>query len=416
MSNKLFINIKSIFGILTGEDAYRLKKGSEMAQVNELHHAYLVVDNGIIADFGGMVDCPHDFEGEIVNCEGQYLIPAWCDSHTHLVFAEGREHEFVLRLQGKTYEEIAAAGGGILNSAEKLQSYSEDALYQSASERLNNVIKFGTGAIEMKSGYGLSFDSELKILRVIQRLQHDFPILVKKTFLGAHAIPKAYAMDRKAYIDMVINDLMPAVIQEGLADYIDVFCDKGFFTVEETDRILKAGALAGLKAKIHANELANSGGVQVGIANKAISVDHLEAIEDREILDLLGSDTIPTVLPSVSYYLNIPYAPARRMIDQGLGIAIASDYNPGSSPSGNMQLLQSIACTKMKLLPKEVFNAITINGACAMEVEHQVGSITVGKLANFCLTKPLSSMDFMAYAFGENHIESVYFGGERFNG
>lgn len=388
-----------------------LLKGKDMAQVISVENAFLLVKDGRISDYGSMIDAPM-IADRIIDALGGMVMPTWCDSHTHIVFAGSRENEYVLRLQGKSYEAIAQAGGGILNSAMKLRDTDEASLYASALGRLEEVISYGTGAIEIKSGYGLSRESELKMLRVIKRLKDNTKATVKASFLGAHAIPTAYAHNREAYIKEVM-DMIPEVVGEGLADYCDVFCDKGFFTVDETDRILQEAAKYGLKPKIHANELAVSGGVQVGIKNRAISVDHLEAVSQAEIDALLLSDTIPTVLPFVSFFLNIHYAPARAMIDQGLGVAIASDFNPGSSPSGNIPLLMAFACNGMRLLPNEAFNAVTINGACAMELQRELGSIEKGKKANFIITKPMSDIDFMIYRFGANHISEVYLDGER---
>nr|HMU03917.1 imidazolonepropionase [Saprospiraceae bacterium] len=345
MSSILITNIKSIVGIQTQD--HNFKKGQEMSQVSTLEHGFILIENEKIADFGPMTDAP-DRADIVMDATDRLVLPSWCDSHTHIVYAAGREGEYVDRLRGVSYEEIAKKGGGILNSANKLQVTSEEDLYLSAKARLDEVIAMGTGAIEIKSGYGLTTESELKMLRVIRKLKENSPIEIKASFLGAHAIPMIYKENRNAYIDIITNEMLPQVAHEGLADYCDVFCDKGFYTVEETDRILKAASSYGLKAKIHANELAISGGVQVGIANNAISVDHLEAIGDEEIQALKNSNTIPTVLPSCSFFLNIHYAPARKMIDQGLGIAIATDYNPGSSPSGNIPLLMAFACNNMR--------------------------------------------------------------------
>lgn len=405
----LIINIDSISGICTG--GQELKKGKEMSMVTSYSDAWLLVEKGRIHSWGSMQEIP-EYSGKILDANGGFILPTWCDSHTHIVYAGSREQEFVMRLKGKSYEEIAEAGGGILNSAKVLRITPEELLYQNAAERVLEVMQMGTGAIEVKSGYGLTTDSELKILRVIKKLKSDFPIHIKSTFLGAHAIPTEFKDNRKEYIRKITDEMLPKIADEGLADYIDVFCDNGFFTVEETDYILKAGMNYGLKAKIHANELANSGGVQVGIANNAISVDHLEMIEEAEINALSQSNTIPTVLPSVSFFLRIPYAPARKMIDSGLGIAMASDYNPGSSPSGNIPLLMGIACHKMKITPGEAFNAVTINGACAMELQSDLGSITAGKWANLIITKPIPSLAYIPYQFGSNHIYKVLIKGE----
>ncbi len=407
--NILIRHIKSIKGI--SESPYAFKKGKAMSVCEEMDNAYLLVADGRIADFGPDDEAP-DFNGPTLDASGRHVLPAWCDSHTHIVYASSREKEFVARIMGKSYEQIAREGGGILNSARKLAQTDEHTLYEAAEKRLNEVIGFGTGAIEIKSGYGLSLESELKMLRVIQALKNNSEATIKATFLGAHAIPEQYKSNRQGYIDLIINQMLPAVANENLADYCDVFCDEGFFTVEETDRILNAASAYGLKPKIHANELANSGGVQVGIQNNAISVDHLERIENKEIMALLDSDTIPTLLPTTSFFLNIPFAPARQMIEAGLGFALATDYNPGSTPSGNFPLLMSIAALKMKLLPNEIFNAVTINGAAAMEVDKELGSITIGKIANLIVTKAIPSFDYLLYAFGSQHIDKVILNGK----
>lgn len=404
MPSLLVKNIGTICGI--NERFGGLKKGKEMAQVDHLEQAFLLCDNGQIIAYGGMDGCP-DRADTVVDAANGHVLPGWCDSHTHLVFASSREEEFVYRLKGMSYAEIAEKGGGILNSAAKLQAMDEELLYEQSAQRLEKVISMGTAAIEIKSGYGLTLDSELKMLRVIRRLKENYAVGIKATFLGAHAIPAEYKENRQGYIEHIIRDMLPVIAGEGLADYMDVFCDKGFYTVEETDLLLKTAAGFGLKAKIHANELANSGGVQIGIKNNAISVDHLEEIGNEEIEALHQSRTIPTVLPSCSYFLGIPYAPARKMIDAGLGIPIASDYNPGTSPSGNLSLLMSLACTQMKLLPEEAFNGLTHNGACAMEWQQQYGSIGLGKMASFIITHKIPSLAYIPYSFGENLIKQV---------
>jgi imidazolonepropionase len=409
MPSTLIKNIKSLVGIQTQPHAF--KKGAAMSVVDTLNDAYLLIEDNKIAAFGPMNQAPHKADS-VIDATDRLVMPTWCDSHTHIVFAAGREDEYVSRLAGVSYEEIAENGGGILNSAIKLQNTSEEDLYKSAKSRLNEVIANGTGAIEIKSGYGLTLESELKMLRVIKKLKENSLATIKSTFLGAHAIPTVYKNDRKAYIDLIINEMLPIVASEGLAEYCDVFCDKGFYTVEETNTILQAAKKLGLKPKIHANELAISGGVQVGIANNAISVDHLEAIGDEEIKALKTTTTIPTVLPSCSFFLNINYAPARKMIDEGLGIAIATDFNPGSSPSGNIPLLMAFACNNMRILPNEAFNGVTINGAYAMELENSHGSIAIGKMANLIITKPIPSLDYMVYMFGTNHIEKVILQGK----
>lgn len=407
MAITLLKNIKKLYGIT--ESSSGLKRGHAMKEVDSLENAFLRFDKKII-DFGPMSQCPESAD-IVIDADGGCVMPTWCDSHTHIVFAGSRENEFVMRLKGKSYEEIARAGGGILNSAEKLQQTGFDILYANALGRLAEVIKTGTGAVEIKSGYGLSFESEIKMLEVISQLKKNSDAIIKATFLGAHAIPKAYSDRRADYIQLITEKMLPYVAEHGLADYCDVFCDEGFFTVDETDIILKRAAEFGLKPKIHANELANSGGVQVGIKNRAVSVDHLERIGEDEINALLHSDTIPTALPNVSLFLDIPYAPCRTMIDKGLGIALASDYNPGSSPSGNIPLLMAIACHQMKLLPEEAFNAVTINGACAMEIDNVSGSIQQHKTANIILTDNIPGLSYMMYHFGTNHVKKVWLQG-----
>jgi imidazolonepropionase len=409
MSSILIKNIKTMYGIQTQPLSF--KKGAAMSVVDTLENAFILTDNGKIVDFGPVKEAPERAD-EIVDASDRLVMPCWCDSHTHIVYAAPREGEYVDRLHGASYEEIAEKGGGILNSARKLQETAEEDLYLSAGSRLNEVISYGTGAIEIKSGYGLTTESELKMLRVIRKLKESSPATIKASFLGAHAIPAMYKENRHLYIDLLIHEMIPNVAGEGLADYCDVFCDKGFYTVEETDKILKAASKYGLKAKIHANELAISGGVQVGISNHAISVDHLEAIGNEEIDALKHSNTIPTVLPSCSFFLNINYAPARKMIDEGLGIAMATDYNPGSSPSGNVPMLMALACNNMRILPAEAFNAVTINGACALELGESHGSVARGKVANLIITKPIPSLDYMVYSFGSNHVDKVILRGK----
>jgi len=385
--------------------------GADMIELPLLHDAYLLIENERIAAFGPMSECPGRAE-EILDATGRLVFPSWCDSHTHLVYAASREEEFVDRVRGLSYEEIAERGGGILNSARKLQATSEDALFESALQRLHEVIGHGTGAIEIKSGYGLTVESEMKMLRVIRRLREVSPIPIKATFLGAHAIPAEYKERRGDYIDLIVNEMLPRVASEGLADYCDVFCDRGFFTVEETERILKAAWGYGLKPKIHANELDFSGGVQVGVANHAVSVDHLECAGDAEISALLGSNTLPTLLPSCAFFLGIPYPPARKMIDAGLPVVLATDYNPGSSPSGKMPFVVSLACIKMKMLPEEAVNAATLNGAKAMEIESDYGTIAVGKVANVFISSRIPSLAYLPYSFGSNLVNTVVLQGK----
>ena len=411
MSNLLIRNIRTI---VQAETLRRtLVKGADMASLPVLHHAYLLIEGNRVAAFGPMTECPERAD-EVLDATGRLVLPSWCDSHTHIVFAATREEEFVDRIRGLSYEEIAERGGGILNSARKLQAISEDELFEGAWGRLQEVIGMGTGAIEVKSGYGLTLESEMKILRVVRRLKEKSPIPVKATFLGAHAIPVEYKTRREAYISLIINEMLPRVAGEGLADYCDVFCDKGFYTPEETDLILKAGWKWGLKPKIHANELGLSGGVQVGVANQAISVDHLEYTSEVEIEVLKNSDTLPTLLPGCAFFLGIPYAPARQMMDAGLPVVLASDYNPGSCPSGNMPFVVSLACAKMKMLPEEAVNAATLNGARAMELEADYGTIAVGKIANVFITRPMLSLAGLPYAFGSNVVEAVVLGGQRY--
>ena len=405
----LFSNIKELKQVYDSTPS--LRRGAEMAVIPSIQQAYLLIENDIIIEYGSMDHCPKHVD-KVIDATGKYIFPTWCDSHTHIVFAASREEEFIMKIEGKTYEDIAAKGGGILNSAKKMQSIGEDDLYRSTANRLQQLIQLGTGAIEIKSGYGLSVEGELKMLRVIQRLKQAFNIPIKATFLGAHAFPSEYKSNHEGYINLIIEEMLPAIAKENLADYIDAFCETGFFSAEETDQILTAGARYGLKAKIHANQLNISGGVQVGVKHNAISVDHLEAVDEAVMQCLSDSATIATLLPSCSFFLGIPFAPARDMINNNIAISLASDYNPGSTPSGNIPFLFSLACIKMKLKPNQVLNALTINAAYAMEVQDLVGTITVGKKANFILTKAMPSFDYMPYSFGENCIESVYINGE----
>lgn len=388
-----------------------------MAELKSIDHAFLLIENGLIKDYGVYNDAVKEqYAGaDLLDAAGGLVLPSFVDSHTHIVFAKSREEEFVMRIKGKSYEEIAEAGGGILNSARKLQAMSEDELFESAKQRLFEVIRFGTGAIEIKSGYGLTVNDELKMLRVIKRLKEISPITIKATFLGAHAVPAEYKQNRQGYIDLVINEMLPQVAEQNLADYCDVFCDQGFFTVEETDAILTAAARYGLKAKIHGNELGYTGGVQVAVKHNALSVDHLEYTGDAEIECLKNSDTMPVGLPNCSFFLGIPYAPGRKMIDAGLPFCLASDYNPGSSPNGRMSFVVALACTQAKLTPEEAINAATINGAYALELSATHGSITKGKWANVIITKPVSSLAYIPYSFGVDQVQQVLVKGEVFN-
>ena len=407
--------IKNIKSLVQVREPNCLKvSGAEMKELPCIENAWMAVDNGLIADYGSMEDFPgiEDWKGlEIIDCEGKLILPCYADSHTHIVYAGNREGEFVDRINGLSYEEIFERGGGILNSAKKLSETSEDDLFNQSMVRLKEVISQGTGSIEIKSGYGLSVESELKMLRVIKRIK-DLNILpVKATFLGAHALPLDYKQDKAGYINLIINEMLPAISAEKLADYIDVFCEQNYFTYEETKQILEAGKKHGLTPKVHAEQLSHFGGIQAGVECGAISVDHLEFCDDTDIALLKQSNTMATVLPGAAFFLGLPLPPARKMIDSGLPIAFASDYNPGSCPSGNMNFMMSLGCVQYKLTPEEVINACTINSAYAMNASHEVGSITIGKKANFFITKPISSYSFIPYSYGSNLIESVYLSG-----
>lgn len=405
----LFKHIKELIQVRTEPIAF--VSGKDMNQLPTIKNAFLVVENGIIADFGSMDNCPSSTFSEVIDATGKMILPSWCDSHTHIVYAGNREGEFVDRINGLSYEEIANNGGGILNSAKKLQATSEEELYQQSKVRLEEVMQLGTGAVEIKSGYGLTEEAELKMLRVIKRLKENYPIEIKATFLGAHAVPKAYKGNKEGYLEMLINEVLPKVAEENLAEYIDIFCETGYFTVADTELILAAGKKHGLTPKIHVNQFTAIGGVQAGIKFGALSVDHLEEMRDEDIAALQKTATMPVALPSCSYFLSIPYTPARKMIDAGLPLALATDYNPGSTPSGNMNFVVSTACIKMKMTPEEAINAATINGAYAMGLENEVGSITKGKQANLILTNPINSYGFIPYSFGTNQIEKVFIKG-----
>lgn len=390
--------------------------GKSMADVQTIKNAYLIVQDELIEDFGFMEDLPlSDYESDDlvmeIDCSGKMVFPSYCDSHTHLVFAATREGEFVDRIKGLTYEEIAERGGGILNSAKRLHEMSEDDLYEQAMLRLEEITTLGTGAVEIKSGYGLTTESELKMLRVIRRLKQNSPLMIKSTFL-AHAFPTDFRQKRKEYVDLLVKEMIPQIAAEELADFVDVFCDRGFFTIDETARILEAGLEYGMPGKVHANELANSGGVQVGVKYNALSADHLEFLGDEEIAALMGSETMPTVLPGAAFFLNMQLAPVRKMIEAGLPLAMASDFNPGSSPSGNMNFVQSLGCLKYGMTPEETIHATTINSAYAMGISRNYGSIAKGKVANLFITKEISSYAVIPYSFGSNLIETVILNGE----
>ncbi len=412
MSKLLIKNIKTLVQV---RESHILKvSGRDMKNLPCIDNAWMAVDNGVIADFGPMYDFPGiaDWKDlEVIDAEGKLILPCYADSHTHIVYAGNRELEFIDRINGLSYEEIFARGGGILNSAKRVHDATEDELFEQTLVRLKEVISQGTGSIEIKSGYGLSVESELKMLRVIKRIKDLDLLPVKATFLGAHALPQEYKQDKTGYINLIINDMLPAIAAEGLADYIDVFCEQNYFTAEETKQILEAGKKHGLKGKVHAEQLSHFGGIQAGVECEAVSVDHLEYCNDADIDILKNADTMPTVLPGAAFFLNLPLPPARKMIDSGLAIAFASDFNPGSSPSGNMNFMMSLGCVQYKLTPEEVINACTINSAYAMNLSQEVGSITIGKKANFFITKPISSYGFIPYSFGSNLIESVYLNG-----
>lgn len=385
------------------------KAGINMSDLGIVRNGFIIVRDGLISGWGRMEEMPSVKDGDyrIVDAEGRCVMPAFCDSHTHLVYAGSREQEFVDKIKGLSYEEIARRGGGILNSARLLHETSEEDLYGQSMVRINEIIAQGTGAVEIKSGYGLNTEDELKMLRVIRKIKETSPLEVKATFLGAHSLPEEYRSERNRYIELIINEIIPAVAAEKLADYIDVFCDTGFFTAEETDKILKAAVKHGLTPKIHANELGFSGGVSVGVANRALSVDHLERTGDEEIEVLKGSGTMPTILPGSAFFLGLPDPPARKMIDAGLPVAIASDFNPGSCPSGNMKLAVSIACIRLKMTPEEAINAATLNSAYAMGLSKTHGSVATGKVANLIITKPVPSVSYIPYAFGSDLVDTV---------
>jgi imidazolonepropionase len=406
--------ITNIRLLVNAREINSLLRGKALAELPCIEDAYVIIEDGVIAQYGSASQIPdNNFQiSNTIDAKGATVLPAWCDSHTHLVFAASREEEFVYKLKGMSYADIAAKGGGILNSAAKINAMSETELYNLSWQRLQEVIRLGTGAIEIKSGYGLSVEGELKMLRVIQRLKQQSPIPVKSTFLGAHTYPLQFKNDHQGYIDMIIDEMLPVIADEKLADYIDVFCEEGFFSAKETEVICKAGKQYGLKPKIHANQLNLSNGVQTGVKLKAISVDHLESMNEDAIQTLASSKTIGTLLPTAAFFLRMSYQPARRLIESGCAIALASDYNPGSSPSGNMNFVVALSCIQLKMLPEEAINAATINGAYAMELQDQVGSISVGKKANLIFTKPIPSLAYLPYSFGNDLIDRVMINGE----
>lgn len=406
----LITNIKELIGV--DDKARLLVKGADMANLNTIKNAYLLINGELIEDYGKMEDFSESKLGDVdaiqeIDASCRMVFPSFCDSHTHIVYAGSREIEYSDKIRGLSYEEIAKRGGGILNSAKLLHETSEAELYEQAMQRVHEIISQGTGAVEIKSGYGLNTEDELKMLRVIKKIKETSPLIVKSTFLGAHAFPAEYKEKPDEYVDLIINEMIPQVAAEELADFIDVFCDKGFFTVEQTDRILIAGIKYGMRPKIHANELAKSGGIQVGVKYDALSVDHIEYTEEEEIKALLNSETMPTILPGAAFFLNMPYSPAREMMKAGLPVAIASDYNPGSSPSGNMKLMMSFACVNYKMLPEEAIYASTINTAYAMGISDKVGSISKGKIANVFITSEIPTYQFFPYAYGSDLIDTV---------
>ncbi|HLF47236.1 MAG TPA: imidazolonepropionase [Chitinophagaceae bacterium] len=412
MASTLITNIRSLVNVRT---TVKLLRGNELAELPCMENAFLVIEDGRIAEYGVMQQIPNfkfQVPDKTIDASGQFVLPAWCDSHTHLVFAASREEEFVDKIKRFTYAEIAAKGGGILNSAGKLNAMSEDELFNLAWKRLDEVSRLGTGAIEIKSGYGLTTEGELKMLRVIKKLKEKSSLLIKSTFLGAHTFPLEFKENHQGYIDLIIDEMLPVIAGENLADYIDVFCESGFFSPDETETICRAGMKYGLKPKIHANQLNLSGGVETGVRLAALSVDHLETMNVSAINELANSQTIGTLLPTAAFFLRMPFQPARKLIDAGCSIALASDYNPGSSPSGNMNLVVAMSCIGMKMLPEEAINAATINGAYAMDIQNEAGSISVGKKANLIFTKPIPSLAYMPYSFGTNLIDKVMINGE----
>ncbi|WP_166923830.1 imidazolonepropionase [Flavobacterium poyangense] len=406
----LITNIKELLQVR--ETSITKVSGAEMAVLPTIKNAFLILEYGLITDFGEMSALPKIKADKIIDATGRIVLPSWCDSHTHIVYAGNREQEFVDRINGFSYEEIANRGGGILNSAKKLNETTEEEIYNQSKIRLEEVMHLGTGAVEIKSGYGLTIEGELKMLRVIKKLAETYPITIKSTFLGAHAFPLHYKENKAGYIEEIITQMLPQIAQNKLADYVDIFCETGYFSVEETEKIMEAGIQHGLVPKIHVNQFNSIGGIQAGVKFKALSVDHLEIMNPEDIEALKDTETMPVALPSCSYFLSIPYTPAREMIKAGLPLALATDFNPGSTPSGNMNFVVATACIKMKMTPEEAINAATINGAYAMGLSESHGSITKGKKANLILTKPISSYYQIPYAFGSNLIESVFIDGK----
>lgn len=405
--------VKNIKSLLQVEETPRLKvSGADMAHIGTVDNAYLIIEDDHFAAFGPMSELAEQTFDQVIDATGRMVLPSFCDSHTHLVYAGSREIEYIDKIRGLSYDDIAKRGGGILNSAKRVQEASEQQLYDDAMLRLENIIRYGTGAVEIKSGYGMTPEAELKMLRVIRRLRENSPLTIRATLLGAHGIPMEYRGCQEKFVDLVIDRMIPQAAEEGLADFIDVFCDAGFFTVEDTDRMLEAGAKYGLRPKIHANEMACSGGIQCAVRHNALSCDHLEYTGEEEIQCLLGSETMPTVLPGAAFFLNMEHAPVRRMMEAGLPVAMSSDYNPGSSPSGNMQLVLSFACVNYRMLPEEAINATTINSGYAMGVSDQLGSIAVGKRANFYITTEIPTYEYLPYAYGENKVYRAFLNGK----
>ena len=406
----LLINIHQLLQI-RDQDVSKVS-GAEMSEMPLCSKAWLLIDNGLIEDFGPMATVPKADKNNVIDCSGRIVLPTWCDSHTHLVYAGNRVDEFVMRLEGKSYQDIANSGGGILNSAQRLNNCSEDRLFKQAEQRLLKCAKMGTGAIEIKSGYGLTLQGEKKMLRVARRLQQEHPLAIKTTFLGAHALPEPFVNRKEAYVDLVCQDMIPEIASSELADYIDVFCEKGYFDLEDTKRILSVAQTYGLRGKIHVNQFNAFGGVALGVAMNALSVDHLEQLNESDLNALMDCETMPVALPGCSLFLDIPFTPARTIIDHGLPLALATDFNPGSAPSGNMNLVVSLACMRMKMTPAEAVNAATINGAYAMGLDATHGSITRGKVASLIITQPMEDYSHMAYNFGENMVDQVIINGQ----